>query len=160
MANRPVTTATEARAGSKEGVVRYVLLTSLVLVVVLFAVAYLIFWSQEIAARYRRFVPLTCALVEALAVDFELGIPVGRFGVADDARVENGTTSSALARHASSDLTEMRSRKTMTSGWVTTRRGRFSPKPFLRHSMLPLRTCSASVFGSMGSSSASRDMGM
>ena len=43
MANRPVTTATEARAGSKEGVVRYVLLTSLVLVVVLFVGAYLMF---------------------------------------------------------------------------------------------------------------------
>ena len=43
MANRPVTTATEARAGSQEGVVRYVLLTSLVLVVVLFVGAYLMF---------------------------------------------------------------------------------------------------------------------
>ena len=43
MANRPVTTANEARAGSKEGVVRYVLLTSLVLVVVLFVGAYLMF---------------------------------------------------------------------------------------------------------------------
>jgi hypothetical protein len=43
MPKRPVTTATEARAGSKEGVVRYVLLTSLVLVAVLFVAAYLIF---------------------------------------------------------------------------------------------------------------------
>jgi len=43
MAKRSVTTATEARAGSKEGVVRYVLLTSLVLVAVLFVAAYLIF---------------------------------------------------------------------------------------------------------------------
>jgi len=40
MDQRPVTTGTEARAGSKEGVVRYVLLASLVLVVVLFIVAY------------------------------------------------------------------------------------------------------------------------
>lgn len=43
MAERPVTTGQEARAGSKEGVVRYVLLASLVLVVVLFIVAYLLF---------------------------------------------------------------------------------------------------------------------
>ena len=43
MAERPVTTGTEARAGTKEGVVRYVLLASLVLVVVLFIVAYAIF---------------------------------------------------------------------------------------------------------------------
>jgi hypothetical protein len=43
MAERPVATGTEARAGSKEGVVRYVLLVSLVLVVVLFAVAYELF---------------------------------------------------------------------------------------------------------------------
>ena len=40
MSKRPVATATEARAGSREGVVRYVLLVSLVLVVVLFIVAY------------------------------------------------------------------------------------------------------------------------
>jgi hypothetical protein len=33
---------TEARAGSKEGVVRYILAISLVLVVILFAVGYLI----------------------------------------------------------------------------------------------------------------------
>ena len=38
MAERPVATGTEARAGSKEGVVRYVLLVSPVLVVVLFVV--------------------------------------------------------------------------------------------------------------------------
>ena len=43
MAKRPVTTGTEARAGTKEGVVRYVLLASLVLVVLLFIVAYEIF---------------------------------------------------------------------------------------------------------------------
>lgn len=43
MARRPVTTGPEARAGSKEGVVRYVLLASLALVVVLFAVAYVLF---------------------------------------------------------------------------------------------------------------------
>jgi hypothetical protein len=43
MAERPVAIGTEARAGSKEGVVRYVLLASLVLVVVLFAVAYELF---------------------------------------------------------------------------------------------------------------------
>jgi hypothetical protein len=43
MAERPVATGTEARAGSKEGVVRYVLLASLVLVVVLFIVAYELF---------------------------------------------------------------------------------------------------------------------
>ena len=43
MDQRPVVTGTEARAGSKEGVVRYVLLASLVLVVVLFIVAYLLF---------------------------------------------------------------------------------------------------------------------
>ena len=43
MAERPVATGTEASAGSKEGVVRYVLLASLVLVVVLFAVAYELF---------------------------------------------------------------------------------------------------------------------
>jgi hypothetical protein len=43
MAERPVATGTEARAGSKEGVVRYVLLASLVLVVVLFVVAFELF---------------------------------------------------------------------------------------------------------------------
>src|SRR5947207_7781760 len=43
MAERPVATGTEARAGSREGVVRYVLLASLVLVVVLFVVAYELF---------------------------------------------------------------------------------------------------------------------
>jgi hypothetical protein len=43
MAERPVATGTEARAGSKEGVVRYVLLASLVLVVVPFTVAYGLF---------------------------------------------------------------------------------------------------------------------
>jgi hypothetical protein len=43
MAQRPVATGTEARAGSKEGVVRYVLLASLALTVVLFAVAYELF---------------------------------------------------------------------------------------------------------------------
>jgi hypothetical protein len=43
MAERPVATGTEARAGSKEGVVRYVLLASPVLVVVLFVVAYELF---------------------------------------------------------------------------------------------------------------------
>jgi len=43
MAERPVATGTEARAGSKEGVVHDVLLASLVLVVVLFTVAYELF---------------------------------------------------------------------------------------------------------------------
>ena len=43
MAERPVVTGREARAGSKEGVVRDVLLASLVLVVVLFIVAYEMF---------------------------------------------------------------------------------------------------------------------
>jgi hypothetical protein len=43
MAERPVTTGQEARAGTKEGVVRYVLLASLALVVVLFIVAYAMF---------------------------------------------------------------------------------------------------------------------
>jgi len=43
MPERPVATGTEARAGTKEGVVRYVLLASLVLVVVLFVVAYELF---------------------------------------------------------------------------------------------------------------------
>lgn len=43
MARRPVATGTEARAGTKEGVVRYILMASLVLVVVLFVVAYELF---------------------------------------------------------------------------------------------------------------------
>jgi hypothetical protein len=43
MEHRTVETATRARQGSKEGVVRYVLLASLVLVVVLFVVAYKLF---------------------------------------------------------------------------------------------------------------------
>jgi hypothetical protein len=43
MAERPIASGTEARSGSKEGVVRYVLLASLVLVVVLFIVAYELF---------------------------------------------------------------------------------------------------------------------
>jgi len=43
MAKRPVVTGTEARGSTKEGVVRYVLLASLVLVVVLFIVAYEMF---------------------------------------------------------------------------------------------------------------------
>jgi hypothetical protein len=43
MAKRIVVNKTEARQATKEGVVRYVLLVSLVLVVVLFSVAYLIF---------------------------------------------------------------------------------------------------------------------
>jgi hypothetical protein len=43
MARRPVATATEARAGTKEGVVRYILMASLVLVVLLFIVAYEVF---------------------------------------------------------------------------------------------------------------------
>jgi hypothetical protein len=43
MENRPVVTGTEARASTKEGVVRYVLLASLVLIVVLFVVAYELF---------------------------------------------------------------------------------------------------------------------
>jgi hypothetical protein len=38
-----VVSATEARQATKEGVVRYILLVSLVLVVVLFAVAYALF---------------------------------------------------------------------------------------------------------------------
>jgi hypothetical protein len=38
-----VVSETEARQATKEGVVRYILLVSLVLVVVLFAVAYLLF---------------------------------------------------------------------------------------------------------------------
>ena len=40
MTKRPVATGTEARAGTKEGVVRYILMASLVLVVLLFIVAY------------------------------------------------------------------------------------------------------------------------
>ena len=43
MVERPVATGKEACAGSKEGVVRYVLLASLVFVVVLFVVAYELF---------------------------------------------------------------------------------------------------------------------
>jgi hypothetical protein len=43
MEKRIVVNTTEARQGTKEGVVRYVLLISLVLVVVLFAIAYIIF---------------------------------------------------------------------------------------------------------------------
>jgi hypothetical protein len=43
MARRIVVDKTEARQGNKEGVVRYVLAISLVLVVVLFAIAYVIF---------------------------------------------------------------------------------------------------------------------
>jgi hypothetical protein len=43
MAKRTVVTETEASQGAKEGVVRYVLLVSLVLVVVLFVVAYQLF---------------------------------------------------------------------------------------------------------------------
>ena len=40
---RPVATGTEARAGTKEGVVRYILMASLALVVLLFIVAYGLF---------------------------------------------------------------------------------------------------------------------
>ena len=43
MTKRPVVTGTEARGSTREGVVRYVLLVSLVLVVVLFIVAYVLF---------------------------------------------------------------------------------------------------------------------
>jgi hypothetical protein len=43
MAKRIVVNETEARQATKEGVVRYVLLVSLVLVVVLFAIAYVLF---------------------------------------------------------------------------------------------------------------------
>ena len=43
MAKRPVATGIEARAGTKEGVVRYILIASLVLVVLLFVVAYELF---------------------------------------------------------------------------------------------------------------------
>jgi hypothetical protein len=42
MDDRIVVTETEARQATKEGVVRYILAISLVLVVVLFAVAYLV----------------------------------------------------------------------------------------------------------------------
>jgi len=40
MAKRPVVTGTEARAGTREGVVRYILVASVVLVVLLFVVAF------------------------------------------------------------------------------------------------------------------------
>jgi hypothetical protein len=43
MAKRPLATGAEARAGTKEGVVRYILMASLVLVVLLFIVAYELF---------------------------------------------------------------------------------------------------------------------
>jgi hypothetical protein len=43
MEKRPVATGTEARAGTKEGVVRYILMASLALVVLLFIVAYGLF---------------------------------------------------------------------------------------------------------------------
>ena len=43
MAKLPLATGTEARAGTKEGVVRYILMVSLVLVVLLFIVAYELF---------------------------------------------------------------------------------------------------------------------
>jgi hypothetical protein len=43
MAERPVVTGTEARAGTREGVVRYILVASLALVVLLFIVAYVLF---------------------------------------------------------------------------------------------------------------------
>ncbi len=43
MKKRPVVTGTAARASTKEGVVRYVLLASLVPVVVLFVVAFNLF---------------------------------------------------------------------------------------------------------------------
>jgi hypothetical protein len=42
MPERIVKTPTEARAGSKEGVVRYILIISLALVVILFIASYLI----------------------------------------------------------------------------------------------------------------------
>jgi hypothetical protein len=42
MPERIVRTPTEARAGSKEGVVRYILAISLVLVVILFIASYII----------------------------------------------------------------------------------------------------------------------
>jgi hypothetical protein len=40
MVDRPVKSPTEARAGSKEGVVRYILAVSIALVVILFIVGY------------------------------------------------------------------------------------------------------------------------
>jgi hypothetical protein len=40
MSDRPVVSGTDARAGTREGVVRYILVASLVLVVLLFIVAY------------------------------------------------------------------------------------------------------------------------
>ena len=44
MVKKPiVVTETEARQATKEGVVRYILLVSLVLVVILFAIAYVFF---------------------------------------------------------------------------------------------------------------------
>ena len=43
MAKRIVVNTTQARQGTKEGVVRYVLLVSLGLVVVLFVIAYVLF---------------------------------------------------------------------------------------------------------------------
>lgn len=43
MAKRLMATGTETRAGTKEGVVRYILMASLVLVVLLFVVAYQLF---------------------------------------------------------------------------------------------------------------------
>jgi len=42
MSNRIVKSPTDARAGSKEGVVRYILMISLVLVVILFVAGYII----------------------------------------------------------------------------------------------------------------------
>jgi hypothetical protein len=42
MAQRIVTPPTEVRAGSKEGVVRYILAISIALVVILFVVGYLV----------------------------------------------------------------------------------------------------------------------
>jgi hypothetical protein len=42
MVDRPVKSPTEARAGSKEGVVRYILAVSIALVVILFIVGYMI----------------------------------------------------------------------------------------------------------------------
>ena len=43
MEKRPVATGTEGRAGTEEGVVRYILMASLALVVLLFVVAYGLF---------------------------------------------------------------------------------------------------------------------
>jgi hypothetical protein len=42
MVDRPIKTPTEARGGSKEGVVRYVLGISIALVLILFIVGYII----------------------------------------------------------------------------------------------------------------------